>query len=134
MQLFDNGCFFTVTCTARDVEYFAQTWPCFGSRQAITFQFDKVSGDLVDINPPGRTDDSDGGGLNALCDDAKEYGYAVLRRRAIKALRKDVSVTQHNGTVTCAAMIGGHRVAVKYIGSTKAQALAAFCLAHTSDW
>lgn len=79
MRVFDNGCFFTVHCTARDVSGFAQRWPCFGERRAIAFQFDKRNGDLVDILPNGADADMDGGGVCALADDAKAYGAKKLR-------------------------------------------------------
>ncbi|MGF3942970.1 hypothetical protein ACQX8E_15060, partial [Staphylococcus aureus] len=49
MRTFDNGCFYTVQCTERDVTEFARRWPCFGPRVPITFQFDKRNGGLVDV-------------------------------------------------------------------------------------
>lgn len=74
MKYFDNGGFFTVQYTQRDVENFAERWPCFGKRRSISFQFDKRNGDLVDIMPSGADRDMDPSGVAALADDAKQYG------------------------------------------------------------
>jgi hypothetical protein len=77
MKAYDNGAFFTVTCSERDVEGFARRWPCFGNVKPYWFQFDKRNGDLVDTNhQDGETNDH---GILALCEDAKKYGIKRLR-------------------------------------------------------
>ena len=76
MRAYDNGCFFTVSVSEREVSDFAARWPCFGDSRAIWFQFDKRSGDLVDMQ---SDDGMDGGGVGALADDAKAYGARKLR-------------------------------------------------------
>jgi hypothetical protein len=76
MRTFDNGCFYTVQCTERDVTEFARRWPCFGPRVPITFQFDKRNGDLVDVT--GTRDAHDYRGVLALSEDAKTYGAARM--------------------------------------------------------
>ncbi len=79
MQVFDNGCFFSVTCTAREVEDFSRTWPCSGlAFRAVTFQFDKSNGDLVDSNDQRNHPNAEGGAMLALCDDAMRAGESKL--------------------------------------------------------
>lgn len=129
MRCFDNGCFFSVCCDTTDVYKFARRWPCFGSDDSVTFQFDKRTGDLVDINPPGRSDKSDGTGLCALADDAKAYGLEMLRKRAESSLRKQASVTVHAGCIEVTAMLDGALRRMKFSGYTKTQALREFCQA-----
>lgn len=76
MQFFDNGSLFTVTVLRREVEAFKRQWPCSGlPDRAITFQFDKRNGDLVDVRP----DDLNGDGVKGLLEDAREYGYKKLK-------------------------------------------------------
>lgn len=77
MKAFDNGVFFTVTCSESDVAAFASRWPCFGNVRNYWFQFDKRNGDLVDTNH--KDGETDGGGICALADDAKAYGLKRLR-------------------------------------------------------
>jgi hypothetical protein len=80
MQCFDNGAFYTVTVTAREVQNFRQSWPCSNLRnRPVTFQFDKRNGDLVDSNDSEKHPDADGGAVLALCDDAKQYGASRLK-------------------------------------------------------
>ena len=77
MRCYDNGCFFSVTCSKSDVYKFARQWPCFGRIRAYWFQFDKRNGDLVDTNhKDGETDDS---GIRVLADNAKSYGVRRLK-------------------------------------------------------
>lgn len=128
MRVFDNGCFFSVVVTSTEVYAFARRWPCFGSDDAVTFQFDKSNGDLVDIMPAGRSDKSDGTGMCALADDAKAHGIAMLHDRAIAAIRKTCSTTKNpNGSWTIAAVIDGRRAANTYYGYTKGEAVREFC-------
>jgi len=76
MRVFDNGAFFTVQCTTRDVETFASRWPCFGPHVPVTFEFDKRNGDLVGVCD--NADKCDGAGILALSQDAQEYGRKRL--------------------------------------------------------
>ena len=78
MRAYDNGCFFTVSCSRAEVETFASRWPCFGERKPLWFQFDKRNGDLIDTNQ--IEGEQDGNGVLALCDDAKRYGAKRLRK------------------------------------------------------
>lgn len=80
MQCFDNGCFYTVTVTAREVQDFARTWPCSGLRaRPVTFQFDKRNGDLVDTNDQRQHPHAEGSALVALSNDAMAYGARRLK-------------------------------------------------------
>ena len=80
MQCFDNGCFYTVTVTAREVYAFSRQWPCSGLRdRPVTFQFDKRNGDLVDSNDSRNHPDADGNALVALSNDAMLYGARKLK-------------------------------------------------------
>lgn len=77
MKTYDNGCFYTVTCTRSDVAAFNSAWPCSPiPARAISFQFDKRNGDLVDIVPDSSG--FDGGALLALSQDAQAYGKKRL--------------------------------------------------------
>ena len=75
MKAFDNGSLFTVTVSRNEVIDFACHWPCFGAAPAMSFQFDKRTGDLVDLH---GDQNSDGHGVSALADDAKRYGAKRL--------------------------------------------------------
>ncbi len=76
MKAFDNGCFYSVTVSRREVEAFKDNWPCSNLPDRwIWFQFDKRNGDLVDINP----NDIDGEDLLALSHDAQAYGKRKLK-------------------------------------------------------
>jgi hypothetical protein len=84
MQTFDNGSFYSVTVTRREIEAFAARWPCSGMRspkRALTFQFEKKNGDLVDIT--GESEGYDQGAVSALADDAKKYGAKKLNLEGI---------------------------------------------------
>lgn len=72
MRVQDNGASFTVFVSESDVQEFANRWPCYGTRRALWFQFDKASGDLVDMG--GDAPGNDGAGILALCFDAYEFG------------------------------------------------------------
>ncbi len=80
MRAFDKGSTFGVQCTCDDVEAFAARWPCSGMRAGdhFRFEFDKLSGDLVDINYGDRcrvsADRIDGAAMVALSQDAQRYG------------------------------------------------------------
>ena len=73
MRYFDNGVFYTVQATRADVEAFKRSYPCSGlPNRAISFQYDKRNGDLVDITP--ESSGFDGPGLLALSQDCQQYG------------------------------------------------------------
>ena len=72
MRVQDNGALFTVCVSKSDVLEFASRWPCYGPRRALWFQFDKASGDLVDMH--GDSQRNDGAGILALSADAYEFG------------------------------------------------------------
>lgn len=71
MKYINNGSCFTVVCSEHDVETFATRWPCFGSRREIEFQFDRQSGDLIDLT---NDLDMDASGVLALSQDAYTWG------------------------------------------------------------
>jgi hypothetical protein len=78
MRTYDNGSFYTVTCSEHDVRDFKSTWPCSGlPTRSISFQFDKRNGDLVDIRPDSQH--FDGPALVALSQDAQAYGKKRLK-------------------------------------------------------
>ena len=73
MKYFNRGSCYSVLVSRRDVEAFKRIYPCSGlPDRAITFQFDRRNGDLVDIWPDSHT--FDGPGLLALSQDAHAYG------------------------------------------------------------
>lgn len=85
MQTFDNGAFYSVTVTCREIEAFAARWPCSGMqspKRAITFQFDKRNGDLVAST--GTFESYDQGAVTALLQDAREYGAKKLAARKFR--------------------------------------------------
>lgn len=67
--------FFTVTLSRADVDTWAQSWPCFGTRRALWFQFDKRNRDLVDMGNTAGIDDS---AALAMSRDAHAYGSSRL--------------------------------------------------------
>ena len=80
MKAYDNGCFYSVQCSADDVDNFKALWPCNGMpTKPIWFQFDKSNGDLVDMKPSNWEEHgADGGAMLALAQDAQTYGKAKL--------------------------------------------------------
>ena len=88
MRYHDNGCFYSVSVSAREVEDFKSRWPCSGlPDHAVTFQFDKTNGDLVDIWPSAIADQFDGDAAIALSQDAQAYGEAKQRQAVKDTLR-----------------------------------------------
>lgn len=76
MKAFDNGCFYSVSVSAVEVEAFKESWPCSGlPDRSIWFQFDKRNDDLVDMRPSNI----DGDDALALSRDAQAYGKAKLK-------------------------------------------------------
>ena len=83
MKFFDNGSLYTVTVERREVEVFAESWPCSGLRdRAISFCFDKGNGDLIDLTPYGVDDGADGSAVSALAQGAGDYGRRRLKLAA----------------------------------------------------
>lgn len=83
MKAYDNGSFFSVTVTRAEVDAFARRWPCCSLPDAaITFQFAKSNGDLVDIAPYRIADQVDGPEAVALAEDARAYGRKKLNLEA----------------------------------------------------
>lgn len=79
MKFHDNGCFYSVSVTAREVSDFAERWPCANlPDRSVWFQFDKSNGDLVDMQPNLEEQGADGGAVLALSQDAQAYGKAKL--------------------------------------------------------
>ena len=72
-----KGSLYSVTVSRDGVMAFKRQWPCSTlPARAITFWFDRMTGDLVDILPwPVR----DGADLLALSMDAQAAGVATLR-------------------------------------------------------
>lgn len=76
MRAFDNGSLYSVSITAREVYEFKRRWPCSGLPDCcVTFQFNKRSGDLVDITSRRPFD---GPAALALSEDAQAYGRKRL--------------------------------------------------------
>jgi hypothetical protein len=79
MRLRDQGAFYSVSVSRAEVEAFKAKWPCSGlPDRAVTFQFDKRSGDLVDIWPNRYARKFDGSAAVALSEDAQEFGRKKL--------------------------------------------------------
>ncbi len=79
MRTYDNGCGFTVTFSAADVDRFASRWPCCDliERRGF-FQFEN-NGDIANLDG----DQPDGEALTVFSRDCQTYGAA-----RIDALRK----------------------------------------------
>lgn len=80
MKAHDNGCFYSVTVSRRDVEDFKEQWPCNGMpSRSIWFQFDKRNGDLVDMVPSNWEErGADGSAMLALIEDAQQFAIRKL--------------------------------------------------------
>jgi len=88
MRVYDNGAFYTVAVYAAEVQAFNRSWPCSSlPARSISFQFDKSSGDLVDIMPYDIADQVDGPEAVALGEDAMRYGAERLRLESVLQLR-----------------------------------------------
>jgi len=81
MKAIDNGCFFSVQISRKDVESFKEKWPCNGLPvKPIWAQFDKKNGDLVDLAPSNLEDrGADGSALSALINDGRYYAAKKLK-------------------------------------------------------
>lgn len=75
MRAYDQGCFVRVTASKREVEEFARRWPCFGDVRAMSFTFERKSGDLVDLTGDRGMD---GAGVAALADDCLDYAFRTI--------------------------------------------------------
>lgn len=60
-----------VRYTTRDIQAFADQWPCFGPVHPIQVEFSRSNGDLVDIYPD--CDENSAQGIFTLVDAAEEY-------------------------------------------------------------
>ena len=73
MKFFDGRSVFRVQVSTREVEDFKRHWPCSGLPDcAVTFEFDKRNGDLVDLI---CRREFDGSAALALSEDAYTYGH-----------------------------------------------------------
>ncbi len=80
MRVYDNGSCYTVYVSAHEVSEFKRTWPASGLPcRAMSFQFEKASGDLVDANPPNSCESASA--LLALSQDAQAYGLRRINRK-----------------------------------------------------
>jgi len=80
MRYTDSGSLFTVGVSRREVEAFKSQYPCSGlPNRAISFQFEKRNGDIVDIWPDSSG--FDGSGLLALSQDAQAWGMKRITAR-----------------------------------------------------
>ena len=75
-RVYDQGSFYRVAISAREVCDWRDRWPCSGlGARGYSFTFDKRNGDLVDHNAP---ESHDGEALVALSHDAQAYGARKL--------------------------------------------------------
>ena len=82
MKYTDNGLFFKVKISAREVEDFGYSWPCSGLMfHSITFEYDKRNGDLVDSDADRYHPGADGSALLALSQDAQAFGLEQMEER-----------------------------------------------------
>lgn len=89
-RYYDNGCFFTVQLSESDVIEWTQSWPCFGPRRSIWFQFDKRNGDLVDMKECPNNDES---GILALSADAQKWGELCMQGERVQ-FRAEMGVAE----------------------------------------
>jgi hypothetical protein len=78
MRFYDRGSSFVVTVSRNEVQKFAQSWPCFGKRRELWFEFEKRNGDLVGLHGDRGMD---GTAVSALADDAKAYGQKRMMEK-----------------------------------------------------
>jgi hypothetical protein len=89
MKYHNNGSFYTVAIPASEVREWARAWPCFGTVRPLWFQFDRKSGDLVDMANADGIDDSAALALSHDCQAwAHAHEYAAANQR--KTVRVDV--------------------------------------------
>jgi hypothetical protein len=74
MRAYDQGAFYCVTVSEREVDEFNRRWPCSSLTGHQSFTFDKRNGDLVD-----REGNGDGSEAVALSNDAQAYGAKRLK-------------------------------------------------------
>lgn len=82
MRATDLGADFNVSVSEDDICRFRRGWPAsgLGGLRGVTFQFEKRSGDLVDIwFKNGNAERWDGPALVALSEAAQRYGEQRLR-------------------------------------------------------
>lgn len=79
MKAIQKGSLIAVAVSRDEVAAFKRRWPCSTlPDKAITFYFDKLNGDIVDILPY----DIDGPDLLALSMDAQAYGMQQYQATA----------------------------------------------------
>lgn len=108
MKVTDNGCFYSVTVSAWEVDNFKASWPCSNlPDHSIWFQFDKRNDDLVDIKPD--SEDFDGPDLTALSQAAQAHGKKTLALRAKRntARREHDEAMRDVGLVKVKGAMGG---------------------------
>lgn len=76
MRYYDNGCFYSVSASKREVQAFADNWPGFGDVYSIWAQFHKKTGDLVDLLYAGNPSST---GFAALMDDMKKWAQKRIK-------------------------------------------------------
>lgn len=80
-SVLDGGAFVSVTMSAREVAAFKRSWPASGlPDRAITFEFDKSNGDLVDLRPRSV----DGSAAVALSEDAWAHYESTKKNPPIR--------------------------------------------------
>ena len=79
---FESFDFVSVQVSEKEVEAFADRWPCSGLKHGLCgdcspgwFEFHKGTGDLVDVSPSFNDPRIDGEALKALAADAKTYAF-----------------------------------------------------------
>ncbi len=82
MRFYDNGSCYTVSVSAREVDAFKATWPGSGLPSTpVAFEFEKASGDLVDMRELSTQTRVGGPALLALSQDAQAYGLRRINRK-----------------------------------------------------
>lgn len=80
-RVYDKGSLFAVSLNATEIAGFADRWPASGLSELGSFyaEFEKQSGDLVDLRCNGRDCERfDGEALTALSKDAQHIGEKRL--------------------------------------------------------
>jgi len=80
--VYDNGSLYSVSLGPQEIRWFRERWPAsgLGGLKNLWAQFEKRSGDLVDLKCNHRhgSEDFDGEALKALVDDAQCYAATRL--------------------------------------------------------
>lgn len=93
-RTFDGGAFVSVTMSAREVAAFKRSWPASGlPDRAITFEFQKSNGDLVDLRPFSV----DGPAAVALSEDAWKHYESKKRNPLLQVVLPNRRGRKRNG-------------------------------------